>query len=291
MGDTADFALETHPSVSIPTLTKTFPTDTGLTLDTVADPFCVVDNGTYHLFFEAAQSVYQKICHATSPDGLTWTYDRVVLDETAYGGAVSMSYPLVIKVSGSWYMLPDTFGQNLTVHLFRAVNFPTQWEYFKGLFNPVGWTPVDCTITQWGDNWYVFCGDNTNAQMRLFWSSSFLGVYTEHPSSPMYGGTTIFRPGGRIIRRADSLDLFLQNNNPNYGRKLHRFRITTLSPTEYTAAETDGSPILQASGVESWNKIASHHLDRVSPTLSFTDGHDGIPLTGGWSIAIYRDVS
>lgn len=273
-----------------PVITHTFPTDTGLNLDSVADPFIVQHNGTYHLFFEAAESIYQKICHATSSNGLSWTYGQVVLDETMNGTSASLSYPYVFKVSGEWYMLPDTYNNNNTVHLFKAVSFPTTWQYMVGLFNPVGWVPVDCTIIQWQGNWYIFCQDLTNNQMRLFWSAGFLGPYAEHPSSPMYIGTNISRPGGRPILRASSIDLFLQDGNVNYGRMLRRFRITTLSPTEYTAAETAGSPTIEASTVGgSWNEIAMHHCDRLSPSLSVVDGR-GVGAGNGWRIAIYRDV-
>lgn len=61
----------------------------------VADPFMINHNGTWYMFMEVLNSLNRQgdIGLATSRDGRTWTYERIVLDEPFH-----LSYPFSLPV-------------------------------------------------------------------------------------------------------------------------------------------------------------------------------------------------
>src|SRR5262249_31617477 len=74
--------LQPLPEVANPVLTHRDVTDIPATF--VADPFMVQDNGQWYLFFEVmnARSGQGEIALATSPDGVRWKYQQIVLVES-----------------------------------------------------------------------------------------------------------------------------------------------------------------------------------------------------------------
>ena len=58
----------------------------------VADPFMVFENGTWYMFFEAMNDFESRgvIGLATSEDGLSWQYQKIILNESFH-----LSYPYV----------------------------------------------------------------------------------------------------------------------------------------------------------------------------------------------------
>jgi len=64
-----------------------------------------------------------NIGYATSDNGLDWTYQQIVLDEPYH-----LSYPYVFEWQGDYYMVPESYQVN-SILLYRAVNFPTDWEF------------------------------------------------------------------------------------------------------------------------------------------------------------------
>ena len=76
------------------------------------------------MFFEAADTTGKgHIGLATSPDGLQWTYDRIVLTESFH-----LSYPYVFKYDGIYYMIPETYHAN-SIRVYQATNFPYDWAF------------------------------------------------------------------------------------------------------------------------------------------------------------------
>src|ERR1051326_8374444 len=75
-----------------PALSKDHITD--IPAEFVADPFMLQHNRRWHMFFESitAKTKPGKLALATSNDGLTWSYQQVVLREPFH-----LSYPHVFK--------------------------------------------------------------------------------------------------------------------------------------------------------------------------------------------------
>lgn len=275
--------LEPHPAVDNPVLTKDDVTD--MAVDMVADPFVVVENGVYHMFFEALQRGGDSgIGHATSTDGLDWNYDQIVVGPRS---TAVLNYPYVLKVDGTWYMFD--FRDGYQMDLLEADSFPTNWSVLYSDILGVN-RNEDPTLIPWNGTWYLFTHNATKSpeEKYLYYADSFpTDSWTEHPGSPVEVSDTLARNAGRPIVSDDHIDLPCRQN-PGAVRQL---RITELTKDSYSAYETDASPLLQGSGaVAAWNKDAMHHVDVVPSNgegapIAIVDGNAN--QSPDWQIGVY----
>lgn len=151
----------------------------------VADPFVFPHGDSLYLFYERGLTISYGggwtgvIGLATSKDGLSWNDRGVVLRDPAI-----VSFPVIYEYANDIYMTVEGAGAN-NVRLFKATSFPNSW------------TCVDTILTgQWSDPvihehngmYYLFTSKPRYHDLHLFYSSSFLGPYTEHPASPVVKG-------------------------------------------------------------------------------------------------------
>ena len=233
---------------------------TGMLTRFVADPFMVREKDRWYMFFEAVDQLERKgkIGLAESKDGLRWKYRQVVLTETCH-----LSYPYVFKWQDQYYMIPETFSKK-AIRLYRAVDFPTKWEYVQDLIEG---PYADSSIVRFNGRWWIITADpRGNRKMYVFFARDLTGPWYDHPLNPIYINNQHFaRPGGRIIFDEGKLYRFAQDDYKLYGNKLWAFQITELSTTGYAEKLTPNNPILKASG-KGWNALGMHQLDihRVS---------------------------
>lgn len=114
------FNLIDPPGITNPVLTAGDVTDRDA--EFVADPFMFHEDGPWYMFFEVFDRAALRgdISLASSLDGLHWTYDRIVLDESFH-----VSYPYVFKAGNRYYMIPET-NELDEVRIYKAKNFPYQ---------------------------------------------------------------------------------------------------------------------------------------------------------------------
>lgn len=222
----------------------------------VADPFMVYENGTWYMFLEVynADSHQGDIAMATSGDALEWTYQQIVLDEPFH-----LSYPFVFKWKDEYYMIPETLQPN-AIRLYRASNFPKQWEFVATLLEG---KYADATIFHFNQKWWIFACTRPykHDTLRLYYSDELKGPWIEHPMSPIIANNAnIARPGGRVIVVEDKVVRFTQDDDPTYGNQVRAFEIIELTTTRYEETEVPGNPVLEASGT-GWNARGMHHID------------------------------
>jgi len=220
----------------------------------VADPFLVPRSDGYVMFFEVLnRKQYQgDIGFAESTDGLKWTYGGIVLDEGFH-----LSYPHVFAWDGSYYMIPES-NQDLSVRLYRATAFPSEWEYLGNMLE--GYHYTDPSIVRHDDRWYLFASVPGNDGLNLYHSDHLLTGWTRHPASPIVkGDKRIARCGGRVVESAGRLYRMAQDDADCYGRQVFALEILELSPTSYSERLVP-EPIVGPSG-DGWNATAMHHLD------------------------------
>lgn len=225
----------------------------------VADPFLIRDDSKWYLFFEAFNSIsdHGDLVLATSTDGNNWHYEQVILDEPFH-----LAYPYVFKWEGEYYLIPDSFDAD-SVRLYKAVDFPTKWEFVQTLID--GKSLADSSVVYYQDRWWLFTADATgkNDTLRLFFADKLTGPWQEHPESPLVeGDANIARPGGRMLLYDDSLYRYTQDSDPIYGNQIWAFEITELTPTSYEEELVGETPILKADGT-GWNKQSMHTIDPV----------------------------
>lgn len=250
VGD-SPFDLKPHSEAVNPVLTARDVTD--ITADFVADPFLIQENGNWYMFFEIFNSSTDQgdIGLAVSTDGKNWEYDRVVLDESFH-----LSYPYVFQWEGDYYMIPES-KEAFSVSLYKAEQFPYAWKQvrtlFKGNFS-------DPSLIHYKDHWWIFVAER-NDILRLFYSGSLEGDWTEHPHSPVVlHNLRKARPSGRVIDLKDTLVRFTQDCEKAYGEKVNAFIITELTPETYKEEPWEGNPFLKGSG-KGWNAQEMHHVD------------------------------
>lgn len=206
---------------------------------------------------------------ARSLDTKRWTYDRIILDEPFH-----LSYPYVFKWQDQVYLIPESFEAN-SIRLYRAVNFPTQWEFVTTLIDNIA--RVDNSIAYYHDTWWLFAAATSNDALHLYFADDLLGPWQEHPQSPIVENNAhIARPSGRVIVAEDRLYRYTMDVNPDVGTHLiWAFEVFELSKTTYAERRVRDVPILQASG-NGWNGQAMHQIDphQIAPDrwLAVVDG-------------------
>jgi hypothetical protein len=223
----------------------------------VADPFMLRLDGLWHLFFEVMNNLSDRgeIGLATSADGLTWNYQRIVLAEPFH-----LSYPYVFHCKDDIYMVAETLGAK-AVRLYRAASFPHKWDHVQDLICGVH---ADPSIFFYDGRWWMFTCPTPyqHDSLALFSAASPASTWTEHPQSPLItGNKSIARPGGRVLQFDGKLVRFTQDCLRIYGDKVRAFEIIELTPTTYKDRELAQSPVLTPVGGDAWNSSGMHHVD------------------------------
>jgi hypothetical protein len=219
----------------------------------VADPFLIKNIDVWYMFFEVLNknSNQGDIGVASSSDGIDWRYNKIVLDESFH-----ISFPLVFRFDGEFYMIPESREIN-EVRLYKAENFPERWIYKKKILTG---NFSDPSIFHYNNIWWMYTSDR-NDFLRLFYSDSLEGTWSEHPESPIIKSDyKNARSAGRVFLRNDTIYRFAQDCINGYGNSVNAFFVKKITKTEYSEIEFSKNPILKGSG-KGWNKLQMHHID------------------------------
>ena len=248
------FALRDMGKADNPVLTADSVTD--VSADFIADPFLFRQGAGWVMFFETLVRDTNKgvICLATSADGLSWAYQKVVLEE-----AFHLSYPYVFVWDGVHYMIPETAEAN-SVRLYKATDFPTGWVLVGEILHGVHRDP---SIFRHDDTWWMFSetGRNHRGTLSLHFAHDLLGPWQEHPLSPVVDGNPhITRPGGRMLQFGGRIYRVTQDVYPDYGMRLFAFEVTSLTTAAYSEVQVGDGPIL-AGKKQGLLADRIHHMD------------------------------
>jgi hypothetical protein len=197
-----------------------------------ADPFLFEKNGKTLLFVEdfryADNRAVISYCEV-APDG---SFDLPV---EVLRRPYHLSYPFLIEDEGEIYMIPETRG-NRTVELYRATNFPTDWEPSAVLFSDV--YMADTTVQKINDKYWMFAtvsnGKYSNSdELSLFFSNALKGPWTPHPCNPLVSDVRRARPAGALFYDGERLIRPSQDCSKTYGYALVFSEILILTETEY----------------------------------------------------------
>ena len=221
----------------------------------VADPFMVIKNEKYYMFFEVFNwETYQgDIAYAESTDGVNWEYQKIAIDETFH-----LSYPYIFKWDDAYYLIPESH-EDLSVRLYKCLSFPGKWEYVGNLIS--GYHYIDPSIFMYNDKWWLFVSTPGNDILNLYYSNNLLGEWKPHPMNPIVKfDSNIARPGGRVITYNDRLYRLTQDDCPDYGLQVFAFEITELTENSYAEKIASKKPIVNMTG-HGWNATGMHTVD------------------------------
>lgn len=198
---------------------------------TIADAFVYANNDTIWIFYELQEHLDSKglIMSIHSEDGIVWSSPELILEES-----VHLSFPFVFFSNNTTYMLPETSFMN-EIRLYKGSNNCRNFKFFKTILK--GERYVDSVIHKKDDYWYLFTSiqnkDNSYI-FKIFFSTDLEGEWNEHPKSPISSGKYCERNAGPIINYKGILLRPAQNNTLHYATNTHLYKISTLSPTEYS---------------------------------------------------------
>jgi hypothetical protein len=198
-----------------------------------ADPFPVFFNGRFFIFIESQYKYengvlgYIEIHEDLSPAPF------VPILKKEY----HLSWPNVFVLDGVWYMIPESSG-NCSVDLYRAVDFPGQWEFHSTLLEGV--RAVDTEVFRLGDTWWLFTSPedregSLNRELHVFWSKEFPSSRWErHPGNPVARNLSSARLGGKIFIDGSGFPVRpSQNCLTEYGREVKLNRINCIDREKY----------------------------------------------------------
>ncbi|MBV8518218.1 MAG: hypothetical protein JO197_12540 [Acidobacteria bacterium] len=196
-----------------------------------ADPFVFQDGAHTWLFVEEMLFAENRGTIAVMElrrDG-TASSPRTVLTRPYH-----LSYPCVFAWNGAHYMLPET-GENETIELYRATNFPYEWEPHATLMR--GLRAVDATLFEHAGRWWLYVSTapdgETYDELSLYHADSPLGPWTSHPRNPLMIDVTAGRCAGRPFLRDGRLLRPAQNGARRYGHSIALREIVTLTTEAY----------------------------------------------------------
>jgi hypothetical protein len=247
------FSLDSKKDISNPVLTAKDVIDRDAAF--VADPFMVFNDGRYFMFFEVLNRETNEgdIAYAESADGRKWNYRKVVIDEEFH-----LSYPYIFEWENRYYMIPES-NEDLSVRLYKAIEFPEKWKYIGNLLS--GYRFVDPSIFRYKNKWWMFVSNTESNVLNLYFSENLTKGWQPHPKNPIVKFNKHFsRPGGRVILYNGKPLRLTQDDDPSYGTQVFAFEITDLSETSYADKLVSDKPILTKTGI-GWNAAGMHHLD------------------------------
>ena len=221
----------------------------------VADPFMVRKDGKYYMFFERVgkDSHQGDIAYAESPDGRSWKYKKVIIDEDFH-----LSYPNAFEWKGEYYIILEGH-QDLSVRLYKAESFPTKWRMVKKILS--GYSFVDPSIFRYNNKWWLFLTTPASNILNLYYADDLMGKWKRHPMNPLVKfNKHISRPGGRVIIYKGKPYRFAQDDKPFYGVGIYAFEITEITEKTYKEKPVSSKHILSGSG-HGWNSVGMHHID------------------------------
>jgi len=247
------FDLAAPQDISNPVLTGKDVVD--IDASYVADPFLVIEQKKYFMFFEVVNRDTDQgdIALAESADGVDWEYRKVVIDESFH-----LSYPYVFKWHGDYYMIPES-SNDLSVRLYQSESFPDEWEFVGKLLS--GYSYIDPSVFQHNDMWWLFVTTINDDILNLYYANELLGEWKPHPMNPIVKfDKHIARPGGRVITHDGRLYRLAQDDYPRYGNQVFAFEITELTETTYSEKIVSEVPVVTMTG-NGWNAAGMHHVD------------------------------
>ncbi|CAD5182161.1 unnamed protein product [Musa acuminata subsp. malaccensis] len=249
--------------IANPVLTCASPSNAGYPTNFVADPFLYVQDSILYLFFESKSTTMMKgnIGVARSFDqGGTWEFLGIALREDWH-----LSYPFVFSYQNQIYMMPEG-NRKGDLRLYRSVNFPLKWTLEKVLIRkPL----IDASLIQYEGYYWLFASDFTrfgierNAELEVWYSTSPLGPWKQHPRNPIYRADKSLgaRNGGRPFIYEGSLYRLGQDCGQTYGRKVRVYKVEKLSKEEFKEVPVELGIEEPKKDRNAWNGIRYHHLD------------------------------
>jgi hypothetical protein len=146
-----------------------------------------------------------------------------------------LSYPFVFEHDGETYLVPESAAAR-TIELYRATDFPYEWERVTTLMDDV--EAYDTTLLDRNGRWWMFVtiavpGGAVVDELFLFYADSLIGPFQAHPKNPVVSDVRCARSAGRVFERDGHLIRPGQDSTGRYGRAIVWREIDVLTTEDY----------------------------------------------------------
>ena len=202
--------------------------------DYCADPFLFRHNGVNWLFYETLDTKGKGLLGCFREQNGKWVNEGIVLEEPFH-----LSYPQVFEHGGRVYMLPET-TESGEVRLYEAESFPYRWRKVATLFEE---QLADATLLERDGHWYIVGLQRYTRIPELWHAPSLFGPWTRHSQSRNINRSArLRRCGGPFLEDGGRLWRIAQDCNGEYGRRLFRVPILSISSDEYSEGVAERFP-------------------------------------------------
>ena len=180
-----------------------------------------------------------------------------------------LSFPFVFEHDGDIFMIPEA-QENKRLEVWRATDFPMQWELFSTAFEGRG--VADSCVFEYEGQWWLTTNlsqttrkDYCNELHVFMVNGPDLQSITPHPNNPVVIDSRCARNGGRPFVQDGKLIRPAQNNSYGmYGYGLKLMQVTRLTDTEYEEqAVFEAGPAIRA------GMVGVHHIDALDDIFIF----------------------
>lgn len=216
----------------------------------IADPFLVIEDNIFYIFFEHKGKGNADIALLTSIDGRNFEYKGIILNEPFH-----LSFPQVFKYEEDYFMLPEA-KQSENLILYRAKNFPFDWEIIDTLIHNRRLEDPALLLT---DSLKIISASDVNTLTQFVYTSdSLIGKWVEHKGYKRRRGNET-RAGGSFFEFDNRWFLPFQNNSKGYGTSLSLYELKGNKNNLHL--EKILPEILEPNLSIEWFETGMHHLD------------------------------
>ena len=190
-----------------------------------ADPCLFEHEGVHYLFFEDYDYKKGVISYVTIGEGMELSKPQVALELP-----IHLSFPSFFSEEGEIYMIPETYGYR-SISLFRAVQFPDQWEKKRTLVE--GERFSDPILFKHDGYYWLFAATHCD-RLSIFYAQDLASPFLPHPVN---GRLLRGRNAGSVYSMGDRLIRPTMDCRISYGRSLILKEIVLLTPTHFVERE------------------------------------------------------
>ncbi len=197
-----------------------------------ADPHLAEKDGKTFMFFEAFSDKKKGRIKCLEFMKNGDVSDPVTVLEQPW----HLSYPFVFRQKDNYYLIPES-AENRTIDLYKAVDFPYNWERTTTLMSGVA--AYDTTLFYHDDTWWMFTTIKRNEfcssddTLFLFYSDDVFGEWKSHPENPVSCDIRKSRCAGPVFSYNGRIYRPSQNSSSGYGGEISFNEIITIAKDSY----------------------------------------------------------
>jgi hypothetical protein len=224
----------------------------------LADPFIWRAGNLYHIFLEEYPYDTEKgVISVLTIDeaGNISAPPRRALERPYH-----LSYPHILEHDGEIWMIPEA-GASGRVEIYRATNFPYEWEFAGALLEGIGGN--DATICRHDGRLWMFMTSfyrqsTSWDNLLVYHAENLLGPWRAHERNPLLIDGVASRPGGEMFTQEGELFRPVQDCRNFYGEGLTIYRVDKLTPNDFAQSATGDITVSSPSSI-----IGVHTINRL----------------------------